>query len=81
MKSLISPQLRATLWTLVVLLNGWNGNISEFVNVIDDGTNTSIQIDADGLNNGSNFSTVAQLNNVTGLDESAIYNSGQLVVI
>ena len=55
--------------------------ITDFVQITDDGTNSFLAIDADGMTNGTNFIQIAQINYITGLtDEQALVNSGNLIV-
>lgn len=54
--------------------------ITDFVQMTDNGTDTTFSIDADG--GADNFVAVALLQNVTGLtDEEALYSSGNLLVV
>ena len=55
------------------------GNITNYLNFVNSGGNTLIQVDANGVWGGSSFTTVGQLNNVTGLDESTLYGNGQII--
>ena len=52
-------------------------NISQFVQLTDSGGNTLIQVDADGT---GGFSTIGQINGITGMDEVALYNNGNILV-
>lgn len=52
--------------------------ISDFVQITDDGTHSTLSVDADG--GADNFVQIATLNNVTGLtDEDALETSGNLI--
>ena len=54
--------------------------ISDFVQVTDDGTHSTLYIDVDG--GADNFVQVANMFNVTGLtDEDALETSGNLITI
>lgn len=61
------------------LISGWNGNVSEFVQITDNGTHSFLQIDSNGAAGGATFETVAQINNTVGIDVNLLYNTGQLV--
>ena len=54
------------------------GQEAEFVNLVDNGTSTTVQVDADGATNGSAFTSIAVLNGVTGTTVSALVNAGQI---
>jgi hypothetical protein len=45
---------------------------------MDDGLNTTVQVDADGAANGSEYTSVAVLEGVTGTTLSALVNAGQI---
>ncbi len=62
------------------LISGFNGNISEYVNFVDDGAHLIVRVDGDGLAGGSNFSDVTRLLNDAGLDETTLYNNGNIIV-
>ena len=63
------------------LISGaFSGTITDYVNFLDDGTNITVQIDANGLSGGSSFSDICLLENVTGLDEATLYSNGNIVV-
>ena len=54
--------------------------ITEYVQITDDGTDSTLAVDADGATNGVNSVTIATLQNVTGLtDEAALLASGNLI--
>ncbi|GGC12757.1 hypothetical protein GCM10011494_34490 [Novosphingobium endophyticum] len=56
-------------------------DITDFVQITDDGTDSSLAIDQDGTANGTNFVAVASILGATGLtDEAALVTSGALVV-
>ncbi len=46
-----------------------DGAIADYVRVVDDGVDTTIQVDADGAANGEVYVDLATLNGVTGADE------------
>ncbi len=63
------------------LLTGYNKGVSDitnFVQFIDTGSDSVMQIDADGTINGVNFQAVALITNGAGLDPTILETSGQL---
>lgn len=55
-------------------------DITEFVQITDNGTDSALAIDQDGTANGTNFVAVASILGVTGLtDEAALETSGTLL--
>jgi len=55
---------------------------TDFGKIIENGADSAIQIDADGKSNGSDFSTIAILENVNGLtDITSLVNSGNLIIV
>ena len=62
------------------LITVFTGTIADYVTLTDSGNNTLVQVDADGLIGGSTFTTIAQLDNVTGLDATLLYNNGGITV-
>ena len=66
------------------LLTGWvngdpvQGDINNFVQLTEVNGNTVVNIDSAGT--GSNYTAVAQLNNVTGLSADLLYNNDMLIV-
>jgi hypothetical protein len=64
---------------LVVLFNDSIHNISDYVQIVDSGANSLVQIDEDGTIGGANFTTIAQINGLNGLDELLLYNEGNLI--
>lgn len=55
-------------------------DITEFVQITDNGTDSTLAIDQDGTANGTNFVAVATIVGVTGLtDEAALLSSGNLL--
>ena len=56
------------------------GNVNDFVQLIDNGTDTTVQVDADGLANGANFTELVLLQNNTGLVVDDLLADGNLVV-
>ena len=69
------------------LLTNWvtghptRGDITNYLNFVDSGGNTLIQIDANGASGGLSFSTVGQLNGLTGLDEATLFGNGQIITV
>ncbi len=61
------------------LLTGFNGNISEYVQLVDSGNDTLLQVDSNGTAGGAAFTTVAQLNNFSGIDEVTLFNIGNII--
>ena len=59
------------------MLTGFSvGQEADFVNLVDNGTSTTVQVDADGAANGSAYTSIAVLNGVTTLD--ALVSAGQI---
>jgi Ca2+-binding RTX toxin-like protein len=54
------------------------GREAEFVNLLDDGTDTTVQVDADGALNGSAFESIAVLSGLTGTTLSSLTSAGKL---
>ena len=54
------------------------GDEAAFVNLVDDGTDTTVQIDPDGAANGTAFTSIAVLDGVTGMTLSDLVNAGQI---
>jgi VCBS repeat-containing protein len=54
------------------------GNEAAFVKLVDDGTNTTLQVDADGAANGEAYQSVAVLAGVTGVALTDLVDAGQL---
>lgn len=54
--------------------------LAAFVQLSENGGNTEIAVDSDGLANGSNFVTVASIDGVTGLDLNTMVADGSLIV-
>jgi Ca2+-binding RTX toxin-like protein len=63
-----------------LIVGAFSGTITDYVQLTNSGTDTLIQIDANGLTGGSAFTTVGQINNITGLDEVTLYTDGNIVV-
>jgi Ca2+-binding RTX toxin-like protein len=61
------------------LLTGFSaGQEAAFVQLIGEGANTTVQVDADGTANGSAYTPIAVLNGVTGTTLTALVNAGQV---
>ena len=60
------------------IISGFSGNISEYINFVDSGANTLVQVDSNG--GGNSFATIAQISDITGLDEGLLYGNGQIIV-
>ncbi len=63
-----------------LIVGAFSGTITDYVQLVDSGTDTLIQIDSDGLTGGSSFVTAGQFNNITGLDEVTLFTDGNIVV-
>jgi len=61
--------------------NPQTGNLSDFVQVTQQGANTILSVDVDGTVNGVNFVTVATLENVSGFNVASLVADGQLLVL
>jgi len=56
------------------------GNITDYLNFDDSsGTDTVVQVDANGAAGGANFQAIADINGVTGLDEVALFTGGNII--
>lgn len=56
-------------------------NLSDFVEITDNGTNSFLRVDRDGADTGFGFTQVALIQGVTGLtDEAALIAAGNLVI-
>ncbi len=54
--------------------------VTDFIQITDDGANSTLAVDVDGAVGGTNFVTAATLLGVTGLtDEEALETSGTLI--
>lgn len=62
------------------LLSGFSGPITDWVNLVESGNNTLVQVDTDGTANGTNFTTIAQINDATGLDEATLHANSNIIV-
>jgi Ca2+-binding RTX toxin-like protein len=61
------------------MLTGFSaGQEAEFVNLVDNGASTTVQVDADGAANGSTYESIAVLNGVTGATLDALVSAGQI---
>jgi Ca2+-binding RTX toxin-like protein len=61
------------------MLTGFSaGQEADFVNLVGNGTSTTVQVDADGAANGSAYESVAVLNGVTGATLTTLVNAGQI---
>jgi hypothetical protein len=61
------------------MLSGFSaGQRSDFVRLAEDTTNTTVQVDADGAANGSEYASIAVLNGVTGTTLNALVTAGQI---
>ncbi len=64
----------------VIAFDPLTDTITDFVQITDNGTDSTVAVDADGTANGASFVTIATLQGVTGLtDESALVTSGNLI--
>ena len=55
-------------------------DINDFIQLAEAGGNTTISVDVDGVAGGVNFTDIAQLNGVTGLDLNALVTGDNLLV-
>ncbi len=62
------------------LLSGFSGPVTDWVNFVDSGGDTLVQVDANGTAGGSSFTTIGQINGLTGLDEATLYTDGNIIV-
>ena len=54
------------------------GQEADFVELVDDGVNTTVRVDVDGAAGGSAFEDIAVLNGVTGTTLNALLTAGQI---
>ena len=65
------------------LLTGFTQGVSDiidFVSITVSGSDSLINVDANGLTGGASFTTVAQINSLTGLDTASLYASNTIIV-
>ena len=63
-----------------IITGVFSGTITDYVQLVDSGTDTLVQVDANGTTGGASFSTIASLEGVTGLDEAALFANGNIIV-
>lgn len=63
-----------------LLTGAFSGTITDYVQFVDSGTDTLVQVDSNGLTGGASFQTIASLDGITGLDETALYINGNIIV-
>ncbi len=61
------------------LLTGFAGPITNWVNFVDSGANTLVQVDSNGTTGGTAWTTIGQINDLTGLDEATLYSDGNII--
>ncbi|HPF78400.1 MAG TPA: type I secretion C-terminal target domain-containing protein, partial [Alphaproteobacteria bacterium] len=54
--------------------------LSDFVHITESAGSTQISVDTDGLANGANFTTIAIIDGVTGLDLNTLVSNGNMIV-
>ena len=54
------------------------GQEAAFVELVDDGTSTTVRVDVDGAGGGADFEAIAVLQGVTGTSLTALANAGQI---
>ena len=54
------------------------GQEAAFVELVDDGTSTTVRVDVDGAGDGDDFEAIAVLQGVTGTSLTALANAGQI---
>jgi VCBS repeat-containing protein len=54
------------------------GNEAAYVRLVDDGADTTVQVDADGAANGENYQSIAVLNGVSGVSLDDLMSAGQI---
>jgi Ca2+-binding RTX toxin-like protein len=61
------------------LLTGFSaGQEADFVNLVSNGTSTTVQVDADGAANGTTYEPIVVLNGVTGVTVNSLVSAGQI---
>lgn len=63
-----------------LIVGAFSGTITDYVQFVDSGTDTIVQVDANGLTGGSSYSSIAQIDNITGLDEATLYTDGNIII-
>ncbi len=64
------------------ILVGYNGNVSEYIQITQSGANTIVKVDVNGLAGPGGFVTYATLLGVNlGTDESTVLGNGNLIVV
>ncbi len=61
-----------------MLVNFDDGDKAAFVQLLDDGTDTTLQVDPDGAVGGAAFTSIAVLDNVTDMTLTDLMNAGQI---
>ena len=54
--------------------------LSDFARLVTSGTNTLLQVDVDGAENGHTYTTLVTINNVTDLDLNTLVTNGDVIV-
>ena len=62
------------------IVTGFSGTITDYVQFTVSGSDTLVQVDANGLTGGTSYQTIAELDSVTGLDLASLYANGQIIV-
>lgn len=56
------------------------GDITNYLNFVDSGADTLVQVDANGSSGGTNFQTIANIDGVNGLSETLLFDNGNIIV-
>ncbi|MAF68353.1 MAG: hypothetical protein CMH25_03300 [Micavibrio sp.] len=64
----------------IISFSAVGNNIDDFVQFTESGGNTIVSVDANGATGGANFTNVATINGVTGLNMDDMITSGTLIV-
>jgi len=66
-----------------LIVGAFSGTITDYVQVVDSGTDTLFQVDGNGTTGGASFTTIGQINNISGLDDAditALHANGNIIV-
>ena len=63
-----------------LIVGVFSGNITDYLQFTEVGTDTLIQVDANGLTGGSNYLTIGQFEAMVNLDETTLHANGNIVV-
>jgi Ca2+-binding RTX toxin-like protein len=62
------------------IITGFSGDITEYARFVDSGTNSLLQVDANGTAGGAVFTTIAQINDLNGLDAAVLLSVNNIII-